>query len=167
MKIFAENERIKVMFTEELDIPYVVEAENHKDNSPYITKWTAAQHLSAMSNPDTYHLIVKDAAGSYVGYMIIQGITDRNNSVELMRIVITEKGRGYGNAVLTMVKKWCFEVYKAHRLWLDVREHNLRAQHVYQTQGFTREGMLRECVKVGDGYESLVLMSILAHEYTG
>jgi RimJ/RimL family protein N-acetyltransferase len=51
------------------------------------------------------------------------------------------------------------------RLWLDVKESNERARHVYESEGFLVEGILRECLKGEYGFESLVVMSILRDEY--
>jgi RimJ/RimL family protein N-acetyltransferase len=46
-----------------------------------------------------------------------------------------------------------------------VKEHDHRAQAVYQAAGFTIEGMLRERLKTECGYESLIVMSLLQQEY--
>jgi hypothetical protein len=41
------------------------------------------------------HLIVEDASTcKAVGYVITAGLQNPNNSIELMRIVITDKGKG-------------------------------------------------------------------------
>ena len=167
MSVLTENESIQLVYTEKEDISFVVKAEQEKENAKYICQWSAEQHINAIDDGDILHLIVKNAEGSSVGYAIIKGMANPNNSIELMRIVITEKGFGYGQDVLSLIKKWCFEERKAHRLWLDVQEDNRRAQHVYKTLGFRREGILRECMKAGGVYKSLVVMSILAHEYRG
>ena len=78
---------------------------------------------------------------------------------------MTEKGKGYGKEALRLVKKMAFQELKAHRLWLDVKEHNVRARHVYESEGFVAEGVLRECIKAEVGFESLVVMSMLCGEY--
>jgi RimJ/RimL family protein N-acetyltransferase len=86
--------------------------------------------------------------------------------VEFRRLVITNKGHGFGRAAVRFVKQLAFEQYHAHRLWLDVRAHNRRAQQLYQSEGFVLEGTLRECVKVDNHFESLVTMSLLCSEYS-
>lgn len=58
-----------------------------------------------------------------------------------------------------------FDRHRAHRVWLDVKTHNARAIHVYESEGFVREGVLRECVRAKGTYESLLVMSILDREY--
>ncbi|MNI51297.1 Spermidine N(1)-acetyltransferase [compost metagenome] len=82
-----------------------------------------------------------------------------------MRIVVHVQGRGYGTRLLSLLKDWIFENTETHRLWLDVNELNARARHVYEGAGFTVEGTLREAVKWGDAFESLLIMSILRQEY--
>ncbi|MEK4159087.1 MULTISPECIES: GNAT family N-acetyltransferase [Paenibacillus] len=60
---------------------------------------------------------------------------------------------------------WIFQHTETYRLWLDVRDHNHRARHVYESCGFTLEGTLRDCIKVEGHFESLHIMSILRHGY--
>ena len=71
------------------------------------------------------------------------GILRHFQSLEFRRIVITDKGKGYGRESLRLIKKMAFEELSAHRLWLDVKDHNLRARHVYEAEGFMVEGVLR------------------------
>ena len=165
MNILIGNDSVQLLWTEPQQIPFVLQAEAEQENAQYIGQWSATQHINALADADILHLLVKNIAGEYVGYVILRGLSSPDDSIEFMRLVITAKGFGYGKSVLSLIKKWCFEVRKAHRLWLDVRENNYRAQHVYQSQGFRREGIFRECVKVENSYESLVVMAILAQEY--
>jgi RimJ/RimL family protein N-acetyltransferase len=53
----------------------------------------------------------------------------------------------------------------AHRFWLDVKSLNVRAQALYRSEGFVEEGRLRDSVKTDEGYDSLILMSMLEDEY--
>jgi len=62
-----------------------------------------------------------------------------------------------------------FRDLHAHRFWLDVKQLNTRALALYANEGFVEEGRLRESVRVSidgaDGYDSLVVMSMLDREY--
>ena len=165
MRSLIENEDLRIVYTEQKEIPFVVETEQNSENIQYIVQWTVEQHEKALEDKDILHLLIKDTDGSNVGYAIVKVLENLNNSIELMRMVITKKGCGYGKKSISLIKKWCFEIKKAHRLWLDVKESNLRAQHVYSTLGFIKEGVLRECVKDGNNYQSLIVMSILSHDY--
>lgn len=165
MRVLIENADIKLAYTEKHDIPFIMETEQEQENAKYVGQWSYEQHVIALHHNDILHLVIKDANEQGIGYAIIKGLKNNNDSIELMRIAITKKGCGYGKTALSLIKKWCFEIKFAHRLWLDVREHNIRALHVYETQGFIREGTLRECVKVENEYQSLTVMSILSQDY--
>jgi diamine N-acetyltransferase len=160
--------KVRLRRTAEGDLDFVLAAEGAEDNRLFVGQWAREQHRGALSDPDLAHLVVESAEdGRPVGYAIVAGLLDGNRSVEFRRVVITEKGKGYGREVLRAVKRMAFGELKAHRLWLDVREQNERARRLYESEGFVAEGTLRECVGVEGGWESLVLMSLLEQEYRG
>jgi Acetyltransferases, including N-acetylases of ribosomal proteins len=53
----------------------------------------------------------------------------------------------------------------AHRFWLDVHSANTRALALYRSEGFVEEGRLRESVRNGEGFDSLIVLSMLRDEY--
>ncbi len=163
--IVEKSESLILRLTTENDLDYVLSSENAPENNPYVTQWTREQHLKAMMDSDIYHIIICNTENYAVGYMIIAGLNDNNKSVELRRLVINEKSKGYGREVLRIVKRLTFEKLQAHRLWLDVREYNHKAQKLYKSEGFHEEGFLRECVFRDDCYISIYIMSILEQEY--
>lgn len=157
---------IAVRPTNEKDLSYVLKAEAGEENAPYVAQWSRQQHLDAMKDEDIKHIIIEESGTeNTIGYAIIAGIKSNDNAIELRRIVITEKGRGYGRRALQMIKALSFNEWGAHRLWLDVREKNTRAQGLYLSEGFVKEGLLRECVNWQGSYESIYIMSILKQEY--
>ena len=160
------NMNISLRQTNEDDLDFVLGAEQSAENRAFVTVWTGERHQAAFKDEDLRHFIIESLVdGKRVGYVILAGLTNANQSIEFSRVVITEKNRGYGKQVLRQIKKLAFEELKAHRLWLDVKEHNERARHVYEAEGFTTEGVLRECLKTKDGFESLVVMSMLHDEF--
>jgi RimJ/RimL family protein N-acetyltransferase len=167
LKSLIKNNDIIIAYSDKEDIKFVMEAENNCENSPYVGQWSFDEHNNAINNDDILRLIIKCKDGNSVGYIIIRGLKNTDNSLELMRIVITSKGFGHGKKAISLLQKWCFEEQQAHRLWLDVREDNDRAKHVYESLGFKREGLLRECIRIDNSYKSLIVMSILSHEYKG
>ncbi|MEB3355417.1 MAG: GNAT family protein [Synechococcales bacterium] len=148
------------------DLDFVLAAENAPENSPFVSQWPRDRHIAALGDPDDAHLILERQADlKPVGYLIFQGLTEPNLSRQLRRLVVTEKGKGYGRAGVRLAKQLAFETWGIHRLWLDVKTFNTRAQALYRSEGFVVEGTMRDCLKVGDRFESLVLMSILRPEY--
>jgi len=149
--------------TEERDLDYVLAVEHSDENRLFVIPWSREQHLQALVDPDVAHLIVN--AQTKVGYVILAGLLGPNQSIELRRIVISEKGKGYGSAAVEMLKDLVFKTYQAHRLWLDVKVQNHRARGIYEAAGFVTEGTLRECLHTENGFDSLVIMSMLRQEY--
>jgi diamine N-acetyltransferase len=157
---------IKLRPTVQRDVDYVCSAEQDDANARFIAPWPEAKHRAALADPDLKHFIV-EAKDNHerVGFVILAGIAGANRSIEFMRIVITEKGKGYGGAAVREVKHYSFVCLAAHRLWLDVKESNTRAQTIYAREGFRYEGILRECLIDTNGFQSLIVMSILDREY--
>lgn len=163
--IICKSDIITLRKTGEDDLQFVISAEREQDNAQYVGQWTREQHMKALENEDILHLIVEDSnTAKYVGYVIMAGLQNTNNNVEFRRIVICNKGNGMGRETLRLIKKVAFEELGAHRLWLDVRSKNLRAQNLYKSGGFKEEGVLRDCILYNGDYESLILMSILENE---
>ncbi|MCC5912558.1 MAG: GNAT family N-acetyltransferase [Clostridiaceae bacterium] len=153
--------------TQEEDLDFVVNCEQETENAQYVGQWTKEQHRKVLLQEDILHLIVEEKdTNKAAGYIILAGLTKSSKSIEFMRIAINDKGKGFGRESLKGVKKIAFEELNAHRLWLDVKYKNHRAQNLYKSEGFIEEGVLRECILCNGSYESLVIMSLLKHEYT-
>ncbi|MGM9514126.1 GNAT family N-acetyltransferase [Roseateles sp. DB2] len=154
------------------DLDFVVSVEQDAANLPFITPWERTQHEGAIRFPDSRHFIVEwgpQAQAQAAGFIILQGCRNPHRSVELKRMVLQPKGQGVGRACLRLIKQLAFQQLHAHRFWLDVKGLNTRAQALYLSEGFVEEGRLRESVRVSiegaDGYDSLIVMSMLDREY--
>ncbi len=158
--------RARLRPTMQSDLEYVLSLEQDKANLPFITPWERTQHEAAIRFPDFRHFIVEhgdDLASA--GFLILIGCKSPHQSLELKRMVVQAKGGGVGRAALRFAKKVAFDDLGAHRFWLDVKTHNTRAKALYDSEGFVVEGLLRECVRTAEGYESLVVMSMLRAEF--
>ena len=148
------------------DLEFVATVEDDPANRPFITPWERVQHEGAVRFPDFRHFIVEAGDGyPSAGFVILQGCRNPNASVELKRIVLQPKGQGYGRACVRLLVQMAFRDLGAHRFWLDVRSANARALALYRSEGFVEEGRLRESVKSGSGYDSLIVLSMLKDEY--
>lgn len=155
---------VRLRPTTDADLDFVVKAESDPDTYPFILPWPDHLHARALDDLDIAHRIAEDKAQNPVGFVILGGLTNESSSIEFRRIVVVEKGRGYGRAMVRAVRELAFTELHAHRLWLDVKEHNDRARTLYKSEGFSEEGVLRECIRGPGGFESLVVMSLLQHE---
>jgi RimJ/RimL family protein N-acetyltransferase len=157
--------KIRLRKTEEADLPFVLEQENHEENRNYVRQWSLEMHRNALSDENILHMIVEDEQMRPVGYAILSDLHNSFNDITLQRIVIAEKGKGYGREVLKALKEVAFDTYQAHRLHLLVRVYNNTARSLYGSEGFVEEGILREFLLIDGVYHSSVMMSILADEY--
>jgi diamine N-acetyltransferase len=164
------SHRIRLRPTMLSDLDFVIGVESDSRNLPFITPWERTQHEGALRFPDSRHFIVEAGLeAERIGFVILQGCRNPNRSVELKRIVLQAKGQGLGRACVRVLKAMAFRDLKAHRFWLDVKALNTRALALYASEGFVEEGRLRESVRVttdgADGYDSLIVMSMLDREY--
>jgi diamine N-acetyltransferase len=146
------------------DLGYVVAAESDAENAPYLAPSPRAEHQAFVDDPRQRHLIA-EVDRRPVGFVLLR-LHPEDRAVELRRLAVTEKGRGFGRAALRAAVRAAFEAHGAHRLWLDVKPHNERARALYRSEGFTEEGVLRDALLTGDRFESLVVMSLLRPEWT-
>lgn len=169
----SETPVIRLRPTMLSDLDYVSSLETDPHNLPFITPWERTQHEGALRFPDFRHFIVEAGQGAEVGerdgFVILQGCRNPHRSVELKRLVLQTKGRGAGRRCVRLLKQMAFRDLHAHRFWLDVKQLNTRALALYASEGFVEEGRLRESVRIriegADGYDSLVVMSLLDREY--
>ena len=152
------------------DLDFVGTVEIDARNLPFITPWDRTQHEGAVRFPDFRHFIVEAGpAGQRDGFVILQGCRNPHRSVELKRLVLQSKGQGLGRRCVRLLKQMAYRDLHAHRFWLDVKALNTRALKLYASEGFVEEGRLRESVRVSgsgaDGYDSLIVMSMLDREY--
>lgn len=150
------------------DLDFVITVEQDAANRPFITPWERTQHEGAIRFPDCRHFIVEAGPGyPSAGFVILQGCRNQHRSIELKRIVLQPpvQGQGVGRVCIRLLTQMAFRDLHAHRFWLDVKLLNVRAQALYRSEGFVEEGRLRESVRTDDGYDSLVVMSVLQAEH--
>jgi diamine N-acetyltransferase len=152
------------------DIPGIVQLEHSPHAREFVGQWSAAEHRATMDEPDARYLAVEDQTEHaphlpLAGFVILRGFTTEHRAVELKRIVLATTGRGQGRQILEQVMDKAFREYRAHKLWLDVFEHNARARHLYRSLGLREDGVLRDAVYRDGQFHSLILMSMLEAEY--
>ena len=164
----AAADKVRLRPTMLSDLEFVISVEQDPLNRPFITPWDRTQHEGAVRFPDFRHFIIEAGEGyPSVGFAILQGCRNPHRSIELKRIVLqpAAHGRGIGSACIRWLAQMAFRDLGAHRFWLDVKARNTRAQALYLREGFVEEGRLRESVRTDDGYDALIVMSMLDREH--
>ena len=164
MDINLIGNQIKLINTNGSDIDQIIGFETL--NKQYVHSYSKDKHLVLLDDNDCLHLSIRNnKSENLIGHLILFGLENRDKVLEFRRIVIVEKGQGFGHEAINLVKKLCFEKLCFHRLWLDVYDDNKRAIQLYESEGFIKEGVLRESIKAVNGYRSLRIYSMLENEY--
>lgn len=158
--------RLRLRPTGESEIGFAIDLERNPENVDYVEQWSAGDHRHCLRSPDCTHWIIEELrVGDPVGFMVLEGHGDPNDSLLLRRLVIAHKGRGFGKEAVALLARYCFEVLELHRLWLTVLKGNEPARRLYRRLGFVTEGISRDSFKEGGHYLSMHVMSLLASEY--
>lgn len=112
---------IKIHKTQEPDITTVLLMENDIENSRFIFPNSKEEHLALLKDDNVEHLLLSENNNT-IGFVILAGIKNKNRNVEFRRIVIKDKGKGFGRKVIQKLKQYSFEKLNCHRFWLDVLE---------------------------------------------
>lgn len=159
-----ETDKIKIELTITENLPSIIQIE--KDNSDFIGQYDLDRHKKIISDDNECHYsIFNKLDDSLVGHIILAGLLEPDESIEFRRIVVSEKGFGFGREAIKLTKDLCFNHYKKNRLWLDVLTDNQRAINLYESEGFIKERLLRDCIKQNDKFKSIWIMSISSDDF--
>lgn len=156
--------RIFLSKSEPRDLDWIMKLES--ENNRFVTEYARERHMDILADDNYMHLSVRQHdSEKLVGMALLYGLKDKNKVLEFRRLAVAEKGAGYGREIIRIIKAFCFETLKFHRLWLDVFDDNLRAIGLYESEGFKMEGLLRENTLSDSNYRSLRIYSILENEF--
>lgn len=148
------------------DLPEIMEIERQPGFEHLVGRSTLEFHTRAMADPDHAYLVGLAPDGRIEGFAILRDVENPQHNTCLKRLAVRVPGSGFGKPFLGDVIAWVFENTETHRLWLDHIITNDRARHVYEENGFVREGISREAYALPGGSRiDLAVMSILRREW--
>lgn len=148
------------------DLDTIMEIERLPGFEHFVGRSSAEFHISAMADPDYAHLLGLDDSQGVAGIAILRDLTNPQGNTCLKRLAVRSPGHGFGKQFLSEIIGWVFTHTGTHRLWLDHIISNNRARHVYERNGFVREGIFREAYTLPNGGRTdLAVMSILKPEW--
>lgn len=122
-----------------------------------------------LDNPEVFiYKAVDNKTGKAVGHISLGGISQKDKSARITRVLVghsSERGRGVCTGMMKAMLHFGFDVLGLHRISLGVYDFNESALRCYLRSGFKKEGVLRDVVRRGDNYWSLVEMGILEDEW--
>ena len=144
------GKRLKLRRAHETDLNYIMALQYAPENLKFIFPFS-----------EDYQREIISSDGS--GYFMLRKLD--TPCAEFTHVIIGRKGLGYGREALNLLLEWTFKIKKFHRVWIDCKEYNEIALHLYERLGFVREGVLREYLLTNGVYENLVVLGMLNREY--
>jgi len=131
------GERLVIRKARIADAEFMRSVELDADNSPWVANWHLGWRIAKFGDADFLQTVIEKTDGTPIGLLIFRGMRTVQEKLELKRIAILEKGKGYGKEALYLAQKLAFEVFETPYLYLGTKENNLRAQSIYKATGFT------------------------------
>ncbi|MBF9237931.1 GNAT family N-acetyltransferase [Hymenobacter sp. BT683] len=127
------------------------------------------QDSNNLADPSVFiYKAVDSKTGVTVGHISLGGISQRDRAGRITRVLVgktTERRRGICQAMIKALLRIGFEDLKLHRISLGVYDFNHAAINCYLKAGFVQEGVMRDVVRHGEDYWSLIEMGILEAEW--
>lgn len=147
------------------DLPRIATLERTPWARQFVGQWSVERHIATFAGRDARYYVSGPAGEDLQAYAILRGLEEESGSIELKRIVVAKPGFGLGRSILKELIRITFTEFKAHRMFLDVYDDNLRARHLYENLGFRYEGIMRDAARRDNVWCDLHLMSLLEDEY--
>jgi RimJ/RimL family protein N-acetyltransferase len=102
-----------------------------------------------------------------LGVCALFGLNPINQKAELMIAIYNKHnwGKGYGSDALRLLLNFGFNQLNLHRILLFTHDINIRAQRVYEKNGFKPSGRRRQASFFEGAYHDLLLYDMLAVEF--
>lgn len=161
-----KTNRLTIRFAKESDLETIIRWENEPENRDFVWQGTLEEHRMEMVDPEhALQVFVDQTDQSLIGYSLSRW-NRQSNWLELRRIVIEQKGQGYGKEVMKGLFQYFFDELGVNKIWLDVYPHNVIGIQLYEGLGMTRDGVLRQnYYSERLGYLDQIIYSLLKSEY--
>lgn len=160
------GKRLKLRRAHAGDLNYIMTLQYAPENLKFIAPFDEDYQRAIIESDGSEKLdvIIEELdTGSAAGYFMLRKLD--SPCAEFTHVIIGRKGLGYGREALNLLLEWTFKVRKYHRVWIDCKEYNSIALHLYESLGFVREGVLREILLTDGVYENLIVLGMLNREY--
>ncbi|MED4968325.1 GNAT family N-acetyltransferase [Parageobacillus toebii] len=110
--------------------------------------------IEAMQNEENSTILVAEADGKLVGYLVARGGRARRNKHTVyivIGVLASYRGKGIGTMLFAELERWA-RTKGIHRLELTVVVNNQRAVSLYRKMGFEREGIKRHSLLIHGQY---------------
>jgi len=136
-EVLIAGERLVIRRARIADADFMQSVELEPDNSPWVANWSLGWRITKLGDEDFLQTVIEKTDGTPIGILIFRGMRTIQEKLELKRIALIEKGKGYGKEALYLAQKLAFDVFETSYLYLGTKDANVRAQSIYKATGFT------------------------------
>ena len=137
--IIITGKRIRIRHACLADADFISRVEQDLDNAPWVANWPLGWRIQKLGDDDFLQTIIERKDGTPIGFAIFRDMLMKEQQVQLKRIALIDKGKGYGKETLYLIQDFAFNILHTSRLYLSTRAANIRAQSIYKATGFTPE----------------------------
>jgi len=140
--------RFEALTVDDLDAVIAME------QSVYGHPWTVGNFKDALASGYAAQRLL--AGTTLIGYFVAMKVMDE---VHLLNITVSlnHRSQGWAKLMLEALALWA-RGQACEWLWLEVRESNHRAIHVYRSHGFKQVGLRKDYYPVGRGQREAALV---------
>ena len=140
--------RLEALTVDDLDAVIAME------QSVYGHPWTVGNFKDALASGYAAQRLL--AGNTLIGYFVAMKVIDE---VHLLNITVSldYRSQGWAQLMLDALALWA-RGQGCEWLWLEVRESNHRAIHVYRSHGFKQVGLRKDYYPVGRGQREAALV---------
>ena len=166
--ILIEGKRLRLRRATVDDLDYIIALEFAPENLKFIVPFDKDFHREIVTSDGSKAIdviIEEQETRIAAGYFMIRDLDSESHEMEWTHVIIGRKGLGYGHEAMKLLKAWTFDTKGFHRAWLDCKDYNKVAIHLYESEGLVKEGLIRETLLTDGIYENLIIFGILDREY--
>ncbi len=110
------------------DVSFIVGTQRQPDVAAFVGFADDEEISASIVDAEQAYLIALDDCQIPVGFAYLRQLGRPERSIELHRLAIANRNKGYGSEFLKLILVEAFGPLNANRLWLDVFPENARAE---------------------------------------
>jgi diamine N-acetyltransferase len=155
------------------DLDFIVEVENSEEfweisatRVPY-SRYLIKKYLQN-SHRDIYEvkqlrLMICDLEKNPIGLIDVFDLEpkDRRAALGILIVNETERGKGYGSEVLSLICNYCFTHLDLHQVYANVTEDNLASINLFEKNKFEKVGVKKDWLIAGGKFKNEILYQLI------
>ena len=139
----------------------------HPPQSRAAVKRWLEETATRQPKDDEFGVTIETLAGEPVGGLGTHHCDPANGTFSYgLSIAHEHRRRGYARAAIGLVLRYFFEERRYRKAWVHVYGFNEASLRLHEGLGFQREGRLRQMLFTQGRYHDILVLGLLADEYT-